>query len=133
MNSAEKIKQFLSASCFAVVGASADRSKYGNKVLRCYLQNHKPVYPVNPHEQRIEGLACVQKLSGLPSEVQSISVITPPSITEKIVKQAIALNIKNIWLQPGAENDLAIKQCQEAGINLIAHGPCLLVVLGFKE
>ena len=48
MNSS--IKLFLSSPAFAVAGASNNRKKYGNKVLRCYLQNHKKVYPINPHE-----------------------------------------------------------------------------------
>lgn len=133
MDNVLKIKQFLSATSFAVIGASSDRRKFGNKVLRCYLQHHKTVYPVNPHETMIEGIPCVRQLSDLPQAVQSISVVTPPAITEKIVEQAIIHKIKNIWLQPGAESDAAIKKCQQSGINIIAGGPCLLATLGFKE
>ena len=51
----EHIDAFLCSSAFGVVGASTDRSKYGNKVLRCYLQNGKKAIPVNPKEAQVEG------------------------------------------------------------------------------
>jgi predicted CoA-binding protein len=128
-----KIKQFFSSPSFAVIGASANRNKYGNKVLRCYLQHHKTVYPVNPHEQAIEGVQCISQLQFLPQEVKSISIITQPAITEQIVEQAHIKGIKNIWMQPGAESRLSIQKGKQFGMNIIAGGPCLLVVLGFKE
>ncbi len=60
-------------------------------------------------------------------------MITPPQITEKVVEQAIGKGIKNIWMQPGAESAAAVAACKEAGINVIADGSCLLVVLGYHE
>ncbi len=129
----ESIAQFLSAGAFAVAGASANRDKYGNKVLRCYLQNSKTVIPVNPREQAIEDIPCVASIVNLPPEVTSLSIITPPAVTEQIVAQAIARGIRNIWMQPGAQSPAAVAACQAAGINLIADGSCLLVVLGYHE
>ena len=129
----EAIETFLKSEAFGVVGASEDRSKYGNKVLRCYLQNKKQVVPVNPKAASIEGLTCVATVSDLPDNVASISVITPPAVTEKVVEAAIARGITNIWMQPGAESDAAIERCKAAGINVIADHSCLLVVLGYKE
>ena len=127
------IAQFFASSAFGVVGASNNRQKYGNKVLRVYLQHQKKVYPVNPHEAVIEGLNAVPRIFELPPEVKSISIITPPQITQKIVLEAISHGIKNIWMQPGAENDEAISQCKDQAINVIAGGPCILVTLGFRE
>ncbi|WP_298622679.1 CoA-binding protein [uncultured Legionella sp.] len=129
----DSIAQFFQSEAFAVLGASSNRAKYGNKVLRCYLQHHKKVYPVNPHEQQIEGLNVIPVLSALPEEVASISIITPPPITEQIVNDAIKKGIKNIWMQPGAESDSAIRLCEANHINVIAQGPCILVVLGYNE
>ena len=129
----EKIKLFLDAGGFGVVGASVDRHKYGNKVLRCYQMNGLEVVPVNPKESIIEGLSTVASVSDLPDNVQSISVITPPHITEKVVSEAAAKGIKNIWMQPGAESQAAVKNCLENGINVIADGSCILVVLGYRE
>lgn len=129
----EQVKTFLSAPAFAVFGASTNRDKYGNKVLRCYMQHHKKVYPVNPRAQSIEGLKALHSVNELPAEVESISIITPPALTEGIVVEAISQGVKNIWMQPGAESKQAIDVCLEHGINVIAGGPCLLVVLGFDN
>lgn len=133
MATAKQISAFLAADIFGVVGASADRNKFGNKVLRCYLSHGKNVVPVNPRESAIEDLPCVATVADLPTGVSSISVITPPAITEQVVDAAIAKGIRNIWLQPGAESPQAVKRCEQAGINIIADGTCILVVLGFHE
>jgi predicted CoA-binding protein len=127
-----KIQQFLSSPAFAVAGASSDRNKFGNKVLRCYMQHHKEVYPVNPNEKMVEGLPCVSQVLDLPDHVKSLSIITPPKITKKIVEQAIKKGIQHIWMQPGAESDVAIHQCEQNNIDVIHSGPCILVVLGFE-
>ena len=129
----ERIDTFLAADAFGVVGASAKQHKYGNKVLRCYLQNHHEAVPVNPFEKEIEGHLCVPSVEHLPDHVSSISVITPPPVTEQVVQQAIARGIRNIWMQPGAESDAAVEAAASAGLNVIADGSCLLVVLGYYE
>jgi len=122
---------FLTGSPHAVVGASADRAKYGNKVLRTYLRHDMPVYAVNPNvEGQIEGVPAFATLADLPVRVHGISVITPPEVTEQIVEDAVAAGIANIWMQPGAESDRAVKRARDAGINVIAGGPCILVELG---
>lgn len=127
------IKEFFSSSAYAVVGASADRHKYGNKVLRCYLQHHKRVWPVHPIQKEIEGLDVIQEIADLPPDVQSISVVTPPSVTERLVEEAAKHGIKNIWMQPGAESADAIAKGEALGLRIIANGPCVLAVLGFHE
>ncbi|MEW6488189.1 MAG: CoA-binding protein [Thermodesulfobacteriota bacterium] len=129
----ERIQQFLAAPAFAVAGASADRSKFGNKVLRCYLQKGRRVFPVHPKESAIEGLPCVARVADLPDEVQGLSVVTPPAVTEQVVEDAIARGIGNVWMQPGAESPAAVARCEAAGINVIADGSCVLVVLGYRE
>ena len=133
MSIQEQIETFLSSPTFGVVGASSNRQKFGNRVLRCFLQNGKTAIPLNPNEAEIEGITCVASIEELPPEVQSISMITPPAVTEKLVPLAIAKGIKNIWMQPGAENPAAIALCHEKAINVIADGSCLLVVLGYHE
>ena len=134
MNTArDPIERFLESAAFGVVGASPRRHKFGNKVLRCYQQNGRRAIPVNPREAIIEGAACVASVGDLPAEVRSISVITPPAVTERIVEDAIRRGIENIWMQPGAESLRAIEACATAGINVIADGSCVLVVLGYRE
>lgn len=127
------IETFFKSDAFGVVGASEDRSKFGNKVLRCYQANNKTVIPVNPKAASIEGIPCVASVADLPDSVKSISVITPPPITDKVVEAAIAKGITSIWMQPGAESAAAVERCKAAGINVIADHSCILVVLGFHD
>jgi len=129
----EQFDRFFAAKAFGVVGASANRDKYGNKVLRSYIQHNMRVIPVNPREKEIEGIPCVTGVPDLPPEVKSVSVITPPAITEQVVEMAIARGIENIWMQPGAESLAAIENCRKNNINVIADGSCILVVLSYKE
>jgi len=133
MNKSSQIKSFFSSTAYAVVGASSNKSKFGNKVLRCYLQHKMKVFPVNPNEEKIADILCVKKISDLSDDVKSISIITPPSVTEKIVDEAILKGIENIWMQPGAESELAIEKCKQHHISVIAQGPCILVELGFDD
>jgi len=129
----DPIERFLDSPAFGVVGASPRRHKYGNKVLRCYQQNGRRAIPVNPHEREVEGSACVASVLDLAEDVRSISVITPPPVTERVVEEAIRKGIRNVWMQPGAESDRAVAACEAAGINVIADGSCVLVVLGYRE
>ena len=69
----------------------------------------------------------------MPGDIDAVSIITPPAVTEKIVAQALALGIKNIWLQPGAESAAAIAAAEAAGANVIGGGPCVLVTLRYRE
>ena len=128
-----RVEGFLSAGPYAVVGASTNRAKYGNKVLRCYLQHGLRVYPLNPREKKIEGLACVKDLAALPEPVRGLSIITPPQVTEKIVEEAATAGIRRLWMQPGAESPAALRRAEELGLSVIAGGPCLLVSLGYRE
>lgn len=129
----DAIAAFLASPAFGVAGASTNRDKYGNKVLRCYQTNNRKAVPINPRAEQIEGVQCVASVRDLPDEVKSLSVITPPKITEQVVEEAIARGIEHIWMQPGAESPDAVARCQESGINVIADGSCVLVVLGYRE
>ncbi len=130
MATPESKKAFFNSPAFAVVGASNDRSKYGNRVLRKYWQHGLTAYPVNLNQSVIEGETAYSKVGDLPKNVKSVSIVTPPDVTEKIVDEAIAHGIENIWMQPGAESPVAVARARKAGINVIADGDCVLVALG---
>ena len=126
-----EIEAFLAGSSFAVAGASRDRSKYGNMVLRALMRAGYAPIPINPHEAEIEGRRAYPDLQSAPT-IESLAIITPPAVTEMVVKDAIAAGVHNLWMQPGAESAAAIDQATEAGLMVVAGGPCLLVVLGFR-
>jgi predicted CoA-binding protein len=133
MQEQDKIKTFLDQKTFAVVGASSNREKYGNKVLRAYLQTNRKVFAINPNEQEVEGVPSYPNLASLPEAVDAISIITQPAVTEKIIEQAAAAGIHHVWMQPGAESPRALERAEELGMNAIGGGPCLLVTLGYRE
>ena len=129
----QRIRDFMASGPYAVVGASSDRDKYGNKVLRAYQQHGQEVYPINPRADEIEGLKAYQDLASLPVKVRGVSIITPPKITEQVVKDAAAAGARFVWMQPGAESDEAIRIAEDLGLEVIAGGPCYLVLAHYHE
>ncbi|CAM9447558.1 unnamed protein product [Choristocarpus tenellus] len=129
------VQMFLASPRFAVVGASTNRTKFGNKVLRCYSNNGKEVTPVNPREDTIEGLKCVASLSSLTNlHGTAVSVVTPPAITLGVIEEVSRLGLTTpVWLQPGSENPEVIERANELGVALIHGGPCVLVQFGCSD
>ena len=125
----DAINSFFAGKCFAVAGASSDRSKYGNIVFRALLESGRRVYPINPKAELIEGHPSFQSLSDLPEVPDSLSIVTPPEATRRIVADAIALGIKNLWMQPGANDPLASESARATGAQVIDDGSCILVLL----
>jgi uncharacterized protein len=123
------IEVFLNASTFAVAGASRDRSKYGNKVFRAIIASGRTVYPLNPTADEVEGHPAFATITALPMVPQSLSIVTPPTVTRLVIQQAIAAGVENVWMQPGAEDDQACNAAREAGLNVIDDGSCILVLL----
>ena len=129
----ERIKSFMASGPYAVVGASTDRDKYGNKVLRAYQQHGQEVFPINPRATEIEGMKAYPNLAAVPAKIRAISVITPPAITEQVVRDAAAAGVKYVWMQPGAESFEAIQTAEALGMEVIAGGPCYLVLAHYHE
>jgi predicted CoA-binding protein len=127
--SADPVAEFLAGRAFAVVGASNDRSKFGNRVLRAYLAHGRRAFPVNPRETVIEGLASVPDLASLREPVHGVSIITPPHVSERVVDEALARGLTRLWFQPGAESASAVARARAAGALVLAYGPCVLVEL----
>ena len=126
------IEEFLQASSFAVAGASQDRSKYGNKVFRALVASGRTVYPLNPNAPEVEGQIAYASITELPVVLEALSIVTPPHITCQVIQQAIVAGVKNIWIQPGAEDDQASRAAREADLNVIDDGSCILVSLSIK-
>ena len=128
-----EIERFLAVGSFAVVGASQDRAKYGNKVLRCYRQHDLPVVGVHPKLTEVEGAPCHPRLTDVPGPPRAVSIVAPPAAAASIVADAIAAGCKHLWFQPGAEEAAAVAAARAAGPEGIGGGACLLVALGFRD
>jgi len=120
---------FLDAKTFAVAGASSDRHKYGNKVFRALIASGREAYPLNPLRHEVEGHRAYPSIAELPFVPEALSIITPPAVTREVVADAIAAGVKQIWMQPGAEDAAASESARRAGIQVIDDGSCLLVSL----
>jgi uncharacterized protein len=129
----QQIREFLAGEVFAVAGASNDRRKFGNQVLRSYLQAGKRVHPIHPFLETVEALPAVKPIAELPERVHGLSIITPAPVTERLIEDAARAGIARVWLQPGAESRRALELAAELGLEAIARGPCLLVELGFPD
>ena len=129
MNTTEEIDSILTSRVFAVAGASRDPAKYGSLVFHALKNAGKSVYPINPNAADIDGAPCYARIAEAPADAEVAVFITPPAVTEVGVAEALARGIKKIWMQPGAESAKAIGSCVDAGVTVIAGGPCILVML----
>ncbi|KAF9462448.1 CoA binding domain-containing protein [Collybia nuda] len=124
-----KQERFLSASHFAVVGASQDLSKRASKVLGWYRDKHMNVTLVHPREKQLYGVDTVPSLYSLPSPTTTaISISTVPFITLSLLKQARSMSVFSIWIQPGACDFSVIRYIEENDLyeKVIWGGPCIL-------
>lgn len=132
-NLTQAISQFMSAKTFAVAGASGDPEKYGHKCFAALLHRGYNVVPLNPKVADVLGVKTCANLTAVPHPIESLSVVTPPEVTARVVEEALAAGVKHIWMQPGAEHAAAIEKARKAGVDVIANGPCLLVELAKRR
>jgi predicted CoA-binding protein len=103
----------------AVIGASNDRSKYGNRSVRAYLQQGYTVFPVNSKEKQIEGLPAFSSISEVPVQLHLISVYVPPAVLLKILPDISAKGCDELWLNPGTESEEVLSEANRLGLNVV--------------
>jgi predicted CoA-binding protein len=111
-----------------VLGASMDRTKFGNKAVRAFLQQGFTVYPVNPKESEIEGVKCFRTISEVPVRPQMVSVYLPPPIVRKVLPEIAAKGCDELWLNPGTESDEVLSEAERLGLNVVQA--CSIVGVG---
>lgn len=126
MTSQKSVQEFLSQKKLAVVGVSHTGKKFSNIVYKELKSKGYQVFPVNPKADNILGEHCYPNLHAIPEKVSGVLVITKPTETERIVREANSLGIKHTWIQQGAESNEAIRFCKENNINVI-YGECILM------
>lgn len=114
----------------AILGASNDRSKFGNKAVRAFARQGHTVFPINPKETAIEGLPCYRALADLPVRPQQISVYLPPQVVLKLLPEIVAKGCDELWLNPGTESDEVLAEAQRLGINVVQA--CSIVAEGLS-
>lgn len=115
-------------STVAVIGASTDRSKYGNKAVRAYIKQGYVVYPVNPNASAIEGLRTYKSVLDIPGPVDRVTLYLPPEVGIKLIPDIAAKKPKEFFVNPGAESDELIALAQQHGLEPVLA--CAIVAVG---
>jgi hypothetical protein len=120
----------MSPKTIAILGASTDRNKFGNKAVRAFRQQGYEVFPVNPKEETVEGLRAYQSLAEVPVRPQLISVYLPPPVLLKVLPEIAAKGCDELWLNPGTESDAVLAAAERLGLNVIQA--CSIVGVGMS-
>ncbi len=113
----------------AILGASADPSKFGNKSLRAHVQQGYTVYPVNPKGGEIAGLTVYRSLAEIPVErLDRISVYLPPHLGLGLIDEIATKGCRELWLNPGSESPELVAAAESRGLNVVVA--CSIVDLG---
>ena len=112
----------------AVIGASNNRNKFGNRAVRAYRQQGYTVIPINPHERDVEGLQAYASVLDVPGPIDMASFYVPPEVGEHVIVEIAQKGIAEVWLNPGAESDALIARAKSLNINPIIA--CSIVAIG---
>ena len=118
----------MSNPTVAVLGASQDRRKFGNKAVRAYRACGMNVLPVNPHAATIEGLAVFPNLDAIRVPVDYVSLYLPPAVGLQTLPSIARKQPSEVWFNPGSESDELLAAA--ADLHLRAVVGCSIVTLG---
>jgi predicted CoA-binding protein len=114
----------------AIVGASADRSKYGNKAVRAFLQGGWTVYPVNPNLTEVEGLRAYTSVSEIPGQIDRVSMYVPPRVGKSMLMAIAEKSPAEFFLNPGSEDAELVSEAEVLGLHPIQA--CSIVNIGLR-
>ena len=112
----------------AVIGATRDRRKFGNKAVRAFYRRGYEVIPINLHHREIEGLTTYASVLEVPVPIDIATLYLPPPVGEEVVAEVAEKRIPELWLNPGADGPGVVHRAQELGLKL-ALG-CSIVAIG---
>jgi predicted CoA-binding protein len=112
----------------AVIGASGNRRKFGNRAVRAYKQQGYTVIPINPREQEVEGLKAYASVLDVPGPIDMASLYVPPAVGERVMDEIARKKIPEVWLNPGADGDAVIARARALQIKPIIA--CSIVAIG---
>lgn len=121
----------MSRPTVAVLGASNDRAKYGNKSVRAHLQQGYQVFPVNPKGGEIEGLTVYRSLAEVPVErLDRVTVYLPPAVGLAALDEVAAKGCGELWLNPGSDAPEVVERALALGLEPIQA--CSIVDVGIN-
>ena len=112
----------------AVIGASKDRRKFGNKALRAFERNGYTVVAVNPNEPEVEGHRTYPSVLDVPGPVDMATVYVQPGTGVKVMEDLAQKGVQEVWLNPGADDPAVVSRARELGLNVIQD--CSIVGIG---
>jgi predicted CoA-binding protein len=112
----------------AVIGASSDRRKFGNRAVRAFRQQGHTVVPINPHEAEIEGLKAYPSVLDVPGTIDMATMYVPPDVGEQVIADVARKQIKEVWLNPGAESDELVARAKALHLQPIVA--CSIMAIG---
>jgi predicted CoA-binding protein len=112
----------------AVIGASSDRRKFGNKALRAFAQQGYIVFPINPHEREIEGHPAFASVLDVPGPIDMATVYVQPAVGVRVMDDLAAKEVREIWLNPGADGAEVVARAGQLGLKTIQA--CSIIAIG---
>ena len=116
----------------AVIGASEDRAKFGNKAVRAFRRAGHDVVPINPRcaraAGRIEGLPAYASVADVPGRVDLATLYVHPAAGEQVLPEIAAKGIPELWVNPGAESDSLVRRADALGLDTRLQ--CSIVAIG---
>jgi len=132
MASKATIEQFLACRRLAVVGVSRDPQDFSRSVFRAFAERGYDAVPVNPSATEVEGRACAPGLADVRPPVEAALLMTPPSATERVVRECAQVGVRRVWMHRGAGRGAvspeAVAFCHEQGIAVV-DGACPFMFL----
>ena len=112
----------------AVVGASNQREKFGNKALRAFRDAGHTVVPINPHASEVEGIKAYRSVLDVPGTIDMATVYVQPDVVYRLLDEFQRKQIPEIWLNPGADTDDVLDEARRRKLNVIAA--CSIIGIG---
>ena len=100
----------------AVIGASRNRSKFGNKAVRAFAARGYTVIPIHPGEQQVEGLRAYRSVLEVPGSIDLATLYVPPHIGVGVLDDIAKKGITEVWLNPGADGPAVLARARELGL-----------------
>lgn len=103
-------------SVVAIVGASSDRRKFGNKAVRAFRAQGYTVVPIHPSAEEIEGEKAYASVLDYPGQIDEVSVYVPAEIGMSVIEDIAQKGIPIVWLNPGADEPQVVTKAQNLGL-----------------